>query len=49
VKPAPVVFEEDIVTLPLPVFVKVAGKLLSLPTFTLPKLRLDTLKVNNWV
>jgi len=49
VKPAPVVFEEDTVTLELPVFVKVAGRLLLLPTFTLPKLRFDTLKLNSWV
>jgi len=49
VKPAPEIFEEVMVTLALPVFVKVAGKLLVLPTFTLPKLKLETLNVNSSV
>lgn len=47
-KPAPVVFAEEIVTLELPVFVKVAGRPVLLPTLTFPKLRLDTLKLNSW-
>ena len=47
VKPVPEIFEADMVTLALPVLVKVAGKLLVLPTFTLPKLRLETLNVNS--
>jgi hypothetical protein len=46
VKPAPAVFEPDIVTFEFPVFVKVAGRSLLLPTFTLPKLRLGTLNVS---
>jgi hypothetical protein len=49
VKPAPVVFAEEMLTLEFPVFVKVADRLVLLPTFTFPKLRLDTLKLNSWV
>jgi hypothetical protein len=49
VKPAPEIFVEVMVTFALPVFVKVAGKLLVLPTFTLPKLKLETLNVKSSV
>jgi hypothetical protein len=49
VKTAPVTFTADMVTLELPVFVRAALKSLSLPTFTLPKLRLDVLKVSSCV
>jgi hypothetical protein len=49
VKPAPVTFTADIVTLEFPVFVKAAPKSLLLPRFTLPKLRLDVLKLSSCV
>jgi hypothetical protein len=49
VKPAPETFTADIVTLEFPVFVKAALKSLLLPTFTLPKLRLDVLNVSSCV
>lgn len=46
VKPAPDILTADIVTLEFPVFVRAALKLSLLPTFTLPKLILDVLKVS---
>jgi hypothetical protein len=49
VKPAPVTFTADTVTLEFPVFVNDALKLLLLPTFTLPKLRLDVLNESSCV
>jgi hypothetical protein len=49
VKAALVTFTADIVTLEFPVFVKAAPKSLLLPTFTLPKLRLDVLKLSSCV
>ena len=49
VKPEPVTFTADIVTLEFPVFVKAALKSLLLPTLTLPKLRLDVLKLSSCV
>lgn len=49
VKTAPVTFTADIVTLEFPVFVKAELKSVLLPTFTLPKLRLDVLKVSSCV
>jgi hypothetical protein len=49
VKTAPVTFTADIVTLEFPVFVKEELKSVLLPTFTLPKLRLEVLKVNSCV
>ena len=49
VKPAREIFTPDIVTLEFPVFVKAALKSPLLPTFTLPKLRLDVLNVSTCV
>jgi hypothetical protein len=49
VKPAPETFTEDIVTPEFPVLIKAALKSLLLPTFTLPKLRLDVLNVSSCV
>jgi hypothetical protein len=49
VKTAPVTFTADMVTLEFPVFVKEELKSLSLPTFTLPKLRLGVLNVSSCV
>jgi hypothetical protein len=49
VKTAPVTFTADMVTLEFPVLVKEEFKSLSLPTLTLPKLRLDVLKDSSCV
>jgi len=49
VKPAPEILAAEIVTLEFPVLVKAALKSLLLPTFTLPKLRLDVLNVSTCV
>jgi hypothetical protein len=38
--PAPLTLSPESVTLPVPVFVRVAGKIAELPTFTLAKLKL---------
>jgi hypothetical protein len=48
-KPAPVAPTEEIVTFALPLFVKIAVSALLLPTLTLPKLRLDVLRPNDFV
>jgi len=49
VKTAPVTFTADMVTLEFPVFVREELKSVLLPTFTLPKLRLDVLNVSSCV
>src|ERR1700691_4711044 len=49
VKPALEIFTADIVTLEFPVLIKAALKSPLLPTFTLPKLRLEVLNVSSCV
>ena len=48
-KPAPVTPTLEIVTLEFPLFVKATLSALLLPTFTLPKLRLEVLRPSNFV